>query len=223
LRNLIVHIDTAVAHSCVALSIEEKIVASRFSTEPKQQGAFVQEAIEQLFTGTEYSLQQIAAVSTVAGPGSYTGLRVGLASAKGMCYALDKPLITLNTLDLMAKTMYLQVEDQSDVKFIPMIDARRMEVFTAVYDGKLKRVIDLVAMIVDENSFKDLIDNNKCYFNGNGASKFLALIKNRNTVFLDNHDLLPAMALLAYEKFLSSSFANLAHSEPFYTKDFHSS
>lgn len=222
---LLLNIDTATEHASVCLSDDEKILGLIESTEQKNHASFIQVAIQELMKTAETDLQAIDAVSVSAGPGSYTGLRVGLASAKGICYALGKPLIMINTLEIMAKAMLqylIATGEQPDITtcFCPMIDARRMEVFTATYNSHLKETEAPHAKIVDEQSFTEQLSKGKIVFSGTGHHKFQKLVSSPSAVFLNvqhNAIHLAQLALIAYQ---SKRFADLAYSEPLYVKAF---
>ena len=168
-----------------------------------------------------YDLKDLDAIVIAKGPGSYTGLRVGISTAKGLCYALDKPLIAINTLEAMS----LQVIPffSKDMLFCPMIDARRMEVYAAVFNSESTFVMETKAVIMDENSFGDLLQNNKIVFFGDGAEKCRKLLsENKNAIFLDE-DIRPSaktIGRLALKSFAESHFEDLAGFEPYYLKDF---
>ncbi len=178
-------------------------------------------------TNTEYS--QLDAVAVSYGPGSYTGLRIGMSAAKGFCYALNIPLITINTLKAMAAgALHLRdVENlflQPDVLLCPMIDARRMEVYTAFFDKDLNEAHPPSADIIDSNSYSDWLKKNKLLFFGNGAAKCKPVLSPKaNTYFFDEFQLSAKnMIGLAHISYKEKQFANLAYSEPFYLKDFQS-
>ena len=160
---LLLNIDTATEHASICLSKEGVVLGLIESTEQKNHAAFVQPAIQQIINESDYALADIDAVAATSGPGSYTGLRVGLASAKGICYALDKPLILINTLETMAQSIlsYYQSTNQPInplTLLCPLIDARRMEVFTALYNASLQEIEPPHALIIDEHSFAALLE-----------------------------------------------------------------
>jgi tRNA threonylcarbamoyladenosine biosynthesis protein TsaB len=163
-------------------------------------------------------LNQLDAIAISAGPGSYTGLRVGMATAKGLCYALKKPLIAINTLKMMANAAL----PASTNLLCPMIDARRMEVFTAVYDGELREVRPYSNLILQPESFSDLLENQTISFFGNGSAKFQAILRHSNAVFVKIEASALNMAGLSHSSFVRGNFTELAYSQPFYGKDFHS-
>lgn len=153
-----------------------------------------------------------------AGPGSYTGLRVGMSAAKGLCYALSLPLISINTLQMMAAA----VKEPFTNLLCPMIDARRMEVFTALYTSSLEEVAPSKNLILDESSFQDWLQQDTISFFGNGSKKAADLIKHFNASFVMVTASAEDMVPLALRKFETNQFVDLAYSEPFYGKDFHS-
>ncbi len=164
------------------------------------------------------TLQDIDAIAISKGPGSYTGLRIGVSSAKGLCYALDIPLISIPTLTSLVQQT--EVENVSGIR-IPMLDARRMEVYTAVFSDIDTQIEDTTAKILDETSFKSYLDESKVYFIGDGTEKFAKICTHENAVFI--HDKLPSaknMAMLSYKKFVARQFEDVTYFEPYYLKDF---
>jgi tRNA threonylcarbamoyladenosine biosynthesis protein TsaB len=157
-----------------------------------------------------------------AGPGSYTGLRIGTSVAKGICFALDIPLIAVDTLTTMSQAVLASgVEVGDDTLLCPMIDARRMEVYTALHDKRLKTIEETNAKIIDEDSFADVLEKNRVLFFGNGAAKCKDVIKSSNAVFVDNIFPLAAnMSPLAEKAFIENDFVDVAYFEPFYLKSF---
>src|SRR5665647_1745116 len=145
---LILNIDTATESAIISISEKDKIIDSVTNSNQKDHASFLQPAIKNLLQKADLSINKLNAIAVTAGPGSYTGLRVGMASAKGLCYALKIPLITINTLEVMALSSLKQIHDPSAL-YCPMIDARRMEVFTAVYDHHLTEIIKPCSMILD--------------------------------------------------------------------------
>jgi tRNA threonylcarbamoyladenosine biosynthesis protein TsaB len=153
-----------------------------------------------------------------AGPGSYTGLRVSMATAKGLCYVLQKPLILVGTLKMMAVSA---LEIEADF-FCPMIDARRMEVFTAVYDHHLNELVKPHNCILPDCNFLNLLDEGRVVFFGNGSSKFEPLVSHQNAIFKELETTAEQMVGLAYQSMKKNEFADLAYSEPLYGKEFFS-
>ena len=184
----------------------------------KDSASWIQTGIRQLMEIANIQLQQLSAVSISAGPGSYTGLRVGMATAKGLCYALNIPLVTINTLKMMA----VAAQNEETDLICPMIDARRMEVFTAIYDKSLGEIISPHNIILDENSFGEILKNKKILFFGNGSTKFEALIKSTNAGFKQIEVNAKQLVTLSFAAYKQRLFADLAYSEPFYGKAFYS-
>lgn len=184
--------------------------------------AFVQPAIKSLLKQMHLEISGIDAVAVLNGPGSYTGLRVGLASAKGISYALNKPLITISSLLVMAKAMKssLLAAKKTLTWLCPMIDARRMEVFTAVYDQDLNEIISPCAMILKEDSFSEILNHNKITFTGNGSYKFGEINHHSNAIFSHIPDIISTTGEIADSMFKQEIFSDLAYVEPFYLKSF---
>lgn len=225
---LILNIDTATENASVCLSQNGNVLAFEESREQKNHASFLQPAIQKILAEVAININQLDAVAVTHGPGSYTGLRVGLASAKGICYALNKPLITLNTLQVMAWAAKENTKESNflstinlPVLYCPMIDARRMEVFTALFNHELIEVLSSTAMILDETSFEGHLKNFAIVFSGNGSHKIKNILKNSNSWYLDCNYSATAMATLSEQQYSLKSFAGLAYSEPFYVKEFY--
>jgi tRNA threonylcarbamoyladenosine biosynthesis protein TsaB len=170
-------------------------------------------------------MHDLDAVSVSKGPGSYTGLRIGVSAAKGFCYALDIPLIAVPTLQSMALSAQWSLEDSpkppANPLYCPMIDARRMEVYTALFDQQNNEVRTTEALIVGKESFQEEIKSNIIYYFGDGAEKCREVLNHEHMIYLD--DIYPSVAsqaVLANAKFLSKDFEDLAYFEPYYLKDF---
>lgn len=217
--SIILNIDTAVQASSICLAQDDQPISVKVNPLQKDSAAWLHVAIKEILNENHLNFQQLDAIAVSEGPGSYTGLRVGMATAKGLCYVLNKPLITINTLQMMASAARSKYEGF----LCPMIDARRMEVFTAVFDQELNFILPPVNLILDENSFHDLLQEKSILFFGNGAHKFQQIAKHHNALFVAIDFNASAMAELSHNKFLNSEFADLAYSQPFYGKDFHSS
>lgn len=222
---IILHIDTATENASICLSRDLQILGLQESREQKNHASFVQPAIQELLQETGISLPDLDAISVSAGPGSYTGLRVGLASAKGICFALGKPLICLGTLQIIAAAMreeWLVSEKDKDAAplLCPMIDARRMEVFTAIYTLSLDEIQAPHALILDDQSFQTELAENILFFGGSGAGKLLTLPQHSHTRFLSGQHHAGQMVNLAVKAYQSAHFADLAYAEPVYVKEF---
>jgi tRNA threonylcarbamoyladenosine biosynthesis protein TsaB len=160
--------------------------------------------------------QQIDAVAVSKGPGSYTGLRIGVSAAKGLCFAFNKPLIAIDTLHSLAHA--INVEHGI---IVPMLDARRMEVYAAVFNKNYQQIREIKAEIIDKDSFSEELSKGKVYFLGDGVQKCKETIVHENAIFID--DTFPSateMANLSYNKYKKNDIENVAYFEPFYLKDF---
>lgn len=166
--------------------------------------------------------RKLDAIAVSLGPGSYTGLRIGLSLAKGLAFSLNLPLIGVDTLKILAvKAMFRNMDWTGEELLVPMVDARRMEVFTGVFDFALNEVIAQQPMILDENSFKNLLENNQLYFIGDGAEKAKDVIKSPNAHWIDG--LLPIakdMLALSEKAFRENDFIDKAYSVPKYLKEY---
>jgi tRNA threonylcarbamoyladenosine biosynthesis protein TsaB len=219
---LILNIDTATTLGSVSLALDGKLLQERVNTQSMDHATWIHLAIKEIMnTNNEsYKLKDLDAVAVVSGPGSYTGLRVGMSTAKGLCYALNIRLITLNTLNVMA---YATNKEISTSRLIcPMLDARRMEVFTALYGTALKELIAPCAMILDENSFSQWLNNNEIVFFGSGSNKWKELVKSDNAIFSDAFYTPQDIALVSQNEFSQHAFSDMAYTEPIYLKEFYS-
>ena len=173
--------------------------------------------ISELINSSKISLSDLNAVAVSMGPGSYTGLRIGVSTAKGLCYGLDIPLISVSTLKAMSSAMILK--QQADL-YCPMIDARRMEVYSAIFDANNNQLRDIQADIIDDNSYKKELEKVIVFF-CDGSEKAKDFIRNKNAIFIPNfYPSAKYMGVLSYQKFTKSDFEDLAYFEPFYFKDF---
>ena len=215
----ILHIETALENASVLLLNEKDIIASEISTEQKNHASFLFVAIQQVLDKASLSLQNIDAISVSNGPGSYTGLRVGLSAAKGLCYSLQKPLILLNTLELMAVQQINNIDQNEEVLFCPMIDARRMEVYCGIFNNKLEPILPLQACILDENSFSDILEKNKIIFFGSGSNKFQKLTKSNHSIFSDFNNSMNGLVNYISKAYQNQAFSNISYCEPFYLKE----
>jgi tRNA threonylcarbamoyladenosine biosynthesis protein TsaB len=221
---MILCLETSTRSCSVAIGQKGKLFALKESLDEKHSHAEnLTLYIEDVCKQANISLKDVDAIAVSKGPGSYTGLRIGVSTAKGLCYALGKPLIALNSLQAMAAG-YIHLP--SSIRhvpslFCPMIDARRMEVYCAIYDENLNEIKKTSADIIDEHSFSDLLEKNKIYFFGDGAAKCRSAISHPNAIFTD--DINPSaksMLPLAEKLFAERKFEDVAYFEPFYLKDF---
>ena len=216
---LILNIDTATETGSVSLSKEGRSLALLQNKDQKDHASWLHPAIENMMRETGFRTQDLEAVAVTAGPGSYTGLRVGMAAAKGFCYALNIPMITENTLKVMA--FAAREQTSSAGLFCPMIDARRMEVFTAIFQKDLVEIMPTTAMIIDESSFSTYLANNTVSFFGSGSYKCKPIIAAPSAAFIEiNYDA-GYLGILSFLRYLQREFTGLAYSEPAYTKEFY--
>ena len=216
---LILAIETSTSSGSVALWSGDKIIGSQYYNIDKSHSSLLHPMIEQLTNNCQVELQQLDAVALSAGPGSYTGLRIGSSAAKGLCYALDIPLISINTLEAMAYQIYSH--GNPFLYYCPMIDARRMEVYTLVVNNRFETVRETEPLILDNTSFGDLLDLGTVAFFGDGSDKFKDLATHTNAVFIES--ITPdakEMAVLGAKKYIEGQFENVVSYEPFYLKEF---
>ena len=212
----ILNIETATKNCSVALAKEGKTI---FSKEIAEEGYSHAERlhvfIEEIIKEVGITLQDLSAVAVSQGPGSYTGLRIGVSAAKGLCYALNIPLIAIDTLQALASQVTI-----SNGLIIPMIDARRMEVYSAVFAPNLEQKREVLAEIITENSFENL--QGTLYFIGDCAEKCKSVLIKENYIFLDEivYPSAKEMSFLSFEKFKKSDTVDVAYFEPYYLKNF---
>ncbi|MBU6157410.1 MAG: tRNA (adenosine(37)-N6)-threonylcarbamoyltransferase complex dimerization subunit type 1 TsaB [Bacteroidetes bacterium] len=219
---LILCIETSQQEASVALSVAGVTVALECCKTQKEHAAFLHPAIQRVMKNPGFRLDDLDAIAVSEGPGSYTGLRAGMAAAKGLSFALHKPLICISTLMLMAAASREAFKAEfvaSDYLLVPMIDARRNEVFTAVYDGALQTITPPFACILHENAFMNYGDK-KLVFSGGGAVKWKPQCKQTDSYFPAVDFNASCMTTLATEKFNRSEFTPLEIAVPFYLKDF---
>ncbi len=223
---LILHIDTAVDTASVALARDGQLLDAGIHDIRNDHAAWLHEATRQLLIRTGNQPASLDAVAVSIGPGSYTGLRIGLAAAKGFCYALQIPLITIGTLEIMAGAMLARLQEEqpvTDVLLCPMIDARRMEAYIALYDHRLAAVVEPSAVIADETFFLPWLEKYRIFFFGNGSPKLREKLVHEQAVFTDAvRSGAGDMILPAAKMFEQKNFANLAYAEPLYIKEFYS-
>lgn len=220
---VILNIDTTASACSAALTAEGLILCHAESFEARNHAALLSDFIKKCLDFAADREMNLEAVAVSLGPGSYTGLRIGLSEAKGIAYALDIPLIGINTLELLTtRVMFSSDEISPDTIFIPMVDARRMEVFTAAYDFSLTPLLAPAPLILDENAFASLIATGRpILIFGDGAQKALKVIDAPNVTFVP--DVVPLavdMIALAERDFARRNFIDLAYSAPLYLKDF---
>jgi len=214
---LILNIETATKNCSVSISKEgENIALKEINDGNYSHAEKLHELIKQVVLEAKIELSHLNAIAVSKGPGSYTGLRIGVSAAKGLCFALDIPLISVNTLQSLA----LSVSIEKGFK-IPLLDARRMEVYSQVFSEKTEKIRDVYADIIDSYSFSEFLNAEKVYFFGDGAEKCKEIINQDNAIFIGNK--FPSaneMSVLSYEKYLKNEFEDVAYFEPFYLKEF---
>lgn len=217
----ILHIETSTKVCSVALSQDGACIFEKSDFEGPSHavscGVFVQEAL----SFADSHAIPVDAVAVSQGPGSYTGLRIGVSMAKGVCYGYNVPLIAVDTMALLCVPVLLHREIEEDALLVPMIDARRMEVYATVFDRALRPVRPVQADIVDADTYSEWLDQHPVYFFGDGAMKCAEVIKHPNAHFLpDLNPLAKNMFPLAERAYLRDEFADVAYFEPFYLKEF---
>lgn len=221
---LILNIETATQVCSVSLSVDGETTEIKESHTKNSHAEQLTIFAQQIISDGGYQFKDLDAIAVSKGPGSYTGLRIGVSTAKGLCYSLDKPLISVSTLEAMAVGMISRIDkkDLANTLFCPMIDAKRMEVYCALFTNDTSMVREIKAEIIDENSFSKELKNNTIVFGGDGAPKCKEVLSHSNkTVFLD--DFFPSsrfMSQIAEQKFIDGNFEDVAYFEPFYLKDF---
>ncbi|NNE32633.1 MAG: tRNA (adenosine(37)-N6)-threonylcarbamoyltransferase complex dimerization subunit type 1 TsaB [Winogradskyella sp.] len=214
---LVLNLETATINCSVSLSKDgETLVLKEDNSSGYSHAETLHVFINEVVETANINLTTIDAVAVSKGPGSYTGLRIGVSSAKGLCYALNKPLLAIDTLESLAHQINIK-----EGYIVPMLDARRMEVYSAIYtcDFELYRKIE--AQIIDVNSFNSILEKNKVYFIGNGVAKTKSVITHPNAIFVEGK--LPSaneMSKLAEIKYKKSDTEDVAYFEPYYLKDF---
>ena len=221
-------IETGTDICSVGIAREGEIVSMLESNEGRDHARKVGVFVDELLHSTGITPDEIDAVAVGKGPGSYTGLRIGVSFAKGLCYGLQKPLIAVGSLDALATVAreeyeagILDVEQWDNSRLCPMVDARRMEVYSAVYDRALTEVRSTGADIVDAETYKEYLNRGPVYFLGNGAAKCKDTILHENAHFIDDvRPLAKWMFPLAEQMFNRGEFCDVAYFEPYYLKDF---
>jgi len=224
---LILNIETSTEVCSVSLAQNGRLLYKKEILEGFNHSRILTVFIEDIFKENNIELNIIDAVAVSKGPGSYTGLRIGVSVAKGLCYGLNIPLISVNSLEILGifvsqnQDKFNWDNDGSPLLFCPMIDARRMEVYTALYNAKGEEIRPVSAEIIDENFLSDLFETHKILFFGNGAEKCRNMIKHENAIFKGpNTTSAEFMLVISAEKFERKQFENVAYFEPFYLKNF---
>ncbi len=211
-------IETSTTNCSVALANDKKVIELEEDYDSTYSHAErLHNFIDKVIKEAGLVPKDLSAISISKGPGSYTGLRIGVSAAKGLCYALDIPLIAVPTLHSLA----LQISQEKDSYIVPMLDARRMEVYSAVFTNTYEEIRKTEAEILTDTSFETYLREKKVYFIGNGVEKFSTICSDANAVFIQNK--LPSaneMAMLSYPKFLKKDFEDVSYLDPYYLKDF---
>jgi tRNA threonylcarbamoyladenosine biosynthesis protein TsaB len=214
---LILNIETTTTNCSVSLSSEgETLVLKEDYNTNYSHAESLHLFIEDVIKSANKTRSDIDAVAVSKGPGSYTGLRIGVSAAKGLCFALDKPLLSVSTLEALAHQLKID-----DGLIVPMLDARRLEVYSAIFDAQYNQIREVEAQILDAHAFEEELKKGKVYFIGNGVEKTKLLLTHPNAIFIE--DKLPSaneMSKLAYNKYKKNDIEDVAYFEPFYLKDF---
>lgn len=218
----ILHIETSTSACSVAVSEDGQVVFKKEDLNGPSHAVSLGVFVDEALSFADSHAMPLDAVAVSCGPGSYTGLRIGVSMAKGVCYGRNLKLIGLPTLKVQCVPVLLYHDElPDDALLCPMIDARRMEVYAAVYDRALKPVRDIAADIVDENSYREFLDRHPVYFFGDGAAKCKEKITHPNAHFIDGIRPLASMMFPLAEKAIAEEkFEDVAYFEPFYLKEF---
>lgn len=216
---LILNLETSTTNCSVSLAKEGTVLAIKeLNTVNYSHAEKLHVFIDEVMRESGKQMQDLDAIAVSKGPGSYTGLRIGVSAAKGLCYALDKPLISVSTLQSMAAQL---VSTDKNSIIIPVLDARRMEVYSAVFDGQLHQIRETKAEIIDAHSFQEYRDLKSVHFLGSGAEKLKDVLNREHITY--HCDVIPSakeMASISHQKFANTDFEDLAYFEPYYLKDF---
>lgn len=216
---LILNIDTATGVCSVALAREGRVVAMKENDEGLNHSTLLGVYVDEVLRQAGVMMTGVDAVAVSAGPGSYTGLRIGVSLAKGLCYGAGKPLIAVGTLESMADAVADRVRE--DALYCPMIDARRMEVYAAVYDREGREVTGVRPVVLDEGAFADELSRGPVYFFGDGSGKARGVLAHPNARFLSGVTTSAVNLMrLAERRFAAGEFEDVAYFEPFYLKEF---
>jgi tRNA threonylcarbamoyladenosine biosynthesis protein TsaB len=242
-KSVILSLETATESCSVALSQGQELIAEKYINEPKAHATVLAPFIEEILKENSLTIQDLSAVAVSEGPGSYTGLRVGVSVAKGICYASQKPLLAVNTLAAIAQcaidnirggklgTGSCHFPESGIATIVPMIDARRMEVYTAVFNSDGEQLTTTEAKVLNADSFYKELADGAVLFTGNGAAKFVELLANarsegkkmtyyNNIYFAEQLPHASGMRIKAHEALVKQEFKDCAYFEPFYLKDF---
>lgn len=215
---LILNIETATDICSVAVAQGAEILSLRTSAKPNDHTKIITLLIEQALEEAEKELDELNAVAVSSGPGSYTSLRVGVSTAKGICFAREIPLVAVSTLQAMARAAFLRERDETAL-YCPMIDARRMEVYCALFDHKSETIEEVSAKVIDETSFRQYYaSGQRIIFWGNGVKKCEPLLTSPNATFITQQCSAGDLVYFSYKQYVEKSYANLAYFAPRYLK-----
>ncbi len=220
----ILNIETSTSVCSVSISNNGKLTALKQTREINSHSKLLTVFIEDIFKENNIDIKTIDAVAVSKGPGSYTGLRIGVSAAKGIAYGLNIPIISVDTMQIISANLlrkFPEISNEKNSILLPMIDARRMEVYNALFDINLNLIKEVSAEIIDENSYSELLKSKKVYFFGDGSDKCKEIILNENAIFIQ--EIFPSaedMIEFSYKKFEAGDFENTAYFEPFYLKNF---
>ncbi|MEG2277042.1 MAG: tRNA (adenosine(37)-N6)-threonylcarbamoyltransferase complex dimerization subunit type 1 TsaB [Odoribacter sp.] len=216
---LLLNIDTSTEICSVALSENGKIVALKENKEGLNHSVLLGTYIDEILREHQTDIRQLDAIAVSMGPGSYTGLRIGISMAKGLCFGAGKPMIAIPTLQALAQSVSSRLPDNA--LYCPMIDARRMEVYTAFFDRENREIVPTKATVIDSNTFADLLSVHKIYFFGNGSEKVKTTLTAANACYIPNVTTSAAhLVHLSEQYYNEAKFVDVAYFEPFYLKDF---
>jgi tRNA threonylcarbamoyladenosine biosynthesis protein TsaB len=217
----ILHIETSTDVCSVAVSEDSQVIFHQEDHSGPNHAERLGTMVDEALSFTDNHAIPFDAVAVSCGPGSYTGLRIGVSMAKGICYGRDLKLIAVPTLELLCVPILLREIPEEDALLCPMLDARRMEVYAGIYDRGLRTVREIRADIVDENTYKEYLDKYPVYFFGNGAKKCISTINHPNAHLIDGIEPLAKwMQPLAEKRYLNEQFEDVAYFVPYYLKDF---
>jgi len=219
---IILNIDTSTNVCSIALSENGKCLFAKSNNEGMNHAALLSVFIAEAMDYLNSIAKKLDAIAISSGPGSYTGLRIGVSTAKGLCYGLEIPLIAVSTLEVMTAQAIKTIGDNENVLLCPMIDARRMEVYSAFYNSKGEIIHKISADIISADSYAEILENQPVYFFGNGVEKCKSTLSHPNARFIDN--IIPMannMIALAEKEYNNSQFVDVAYFEPFYLKEFY--
>lgn len=216
----ILQIETSTQYCSAAVSRNGETLNLKIAAGQNLHAGSLTLSIDEVMSQAGLQYADLDAVAVSKGPGSYTGLRIGVSTAKGLCYALDKPLIAVDTLKMMADG-FLKAQPNHNDLVCPMIDARRLEVYTTLYSPLGDELEPVTAKIIDQNSFAAELRASKITFIGDGAAKCEPILGNSNATFLtENFNTAGNMSAIAFQRFQANAFEDVAYFEPFYLKDF---